>query len=33
MDEETIQQIATEVVAQLPFGARHSVIYGVVTCV
>jgi hypothetical protein len=31
MDKETIQQIATEVVAQLPFGARYSVVYGVVT--
>jgi len=31
MDKETIQQIATEVVAHLPFGARYSVVYGVVT--
>ena len=31
MDKETIQQIATEVVAQLPFGARYSVVYGVVS--
>jgi len=31
MDKETIQQIATEIIAQLPFGARYSVVYGVVT--
>jgi hypothetical protein len=31
MDKETIQQIATEVVARLPFGARYSVVYGVIT--
>src|SRR5262249_25904590 len=31
MDKETIQQIATEVVARLPFDARYSVVYGVLT--
>jgi hypothetical protein len=31
MDKEIIEQIATEVVARLPFGARHSVVYGVIT--
>jgi hypothetical protein len=31
MDKETIQQIATEIVAHLPFGARYSVVYAVVT--